>query len=275
MKETTIWCSHHFYLTILIPGPHQSVNSWIRDLESKAEEVVKVGTDSKLSRIQVHFKKRFGAKEVMESNIDKKSGFYCYDLYIGEVSLSKKNVIFICCPYKGLENHIKKNVEAFNEIEGFLLPSVEKVLNYMKKRYLDPEKDFSPGLMESDQSFSVDVKRYSATTAKDKVQLSGSNPLTSEIFQILYREKIKLNTTSLKLGTKKLSDETNDLSGSLEVLFDYYGNIRFWIPKVINVADLQPYLSMINPVLNYFEEIRGYLDEEDSEEKSDKEDLEV
>ena len=133
-------------------------------------------------------------------------------------------------------------------------------------------------MLSSRKIFSIPLTDINA----NKFQIAGSNPLQSKLFDILNTEEnkksISIETASMKLKCTLFEPHLQDInpifykSGSIEILFDRFGNYRFWFPTVNTIKNYSFTLKMIPLVLRYFHEIDGFEDE-NLEELSDKEDL--
>ena len=187
--------------------------------------------------VQVLINRRYGAENAIGGNAVKKGEetFYWYDLYVGKIDSEGRRIFFVSFPYFKLRRYFEKLFKGANIIPNYYKPQLVKVLDYMKS-------DNRGATYDSKEKFSAEIIKYTAAILDSdnasKISLTGDSPLDSRAYAILSNdEKLKVNTTSLKLRCTKV-----DL-GQLEISFDRLGNYRYWIKwkAANNTVPIVPY----------------------------------
>lgn len=195
--------------------------------------------------IQIEIEGAYGNEVLLRPNKSlKRKGCYWYDLYVGQIT-SLNNVYFICYPYSKLSKYLEEILKKKSPFPVFHKTNVNKVLEYMR------QKNSKPPLRLKKEGFEPEITKYTAEVKEsadaDRVNLMGSNPLNSTIFEVLNNnENISIEATALKVKC-----DIKKVNWNMELSFDRLGNYRFWLKRDLQASTL----PMINYVYRFFSEI--------------------
>lgn len=290
MIESELASGHHFYLMMFKPEEMKTLDQLRLKLTDEGNNLHIIDSDIfQVYRCQKRFQGRFSKRDFLNKNFHS-DGTVWYDFYVGSIGTEHDNLLFVCFPYKGIQKElVNKILPEFLKNAIFFKPELDSILTYMRNRTSVDKKEVE-SIIENyykgnNRIFTADITRYTSYVVNedqysDKVQITGKNPLNSKVFQILkekqYEEEITLKTSSMKLNCQ-IEVENNITGqsfteGTIDILFDHYGNYRFWLP-FYDEEHPSKTLIMLNPLYKYFNYIKAF-ENEDNRRLSDKEDLE-
>jgi len=249
MENSSIASKHHYYV-LFFKSPDFSMGKILKSLGVKKREIINFDTKfSKNSYFQLPINRLLGSRKLLDNKYHNLGeGFYKYDFYLGSFKSNRREVFYLCYPYKQIDIYLRKNYKKLFDNMTLFKPNVEVILNYFVNPSIHKQSRIEKEGLETD------ITKYTAHVHEGNtknVSLTGENPLNSLVYKILSKEKdIVLKPVSMKLKCIDL-----DL-GYIEILFDINGNYRFWISK----NKQEERISMLPRIFEFFNEIDALYD---------------
>ena len=260
IKPSKIESNHHYYVFFFTSSEVSGVDDLVKILNVKKSNHISLPNFSQeigdIRHVQIEIDDSLGSPNVLETHKTRAVNgkqYYAYDLYLGSFLLGNQTKLFIAYPYKSIDKYFRKNFPVIFSDSVFYKPDVNVVLDYIRNR------PFKEGVGISYKKLSVDIIKYTAEINErildnaKKMNLIGENPINSRVFEILINsDEVSINPLSLKLRCRHID------IGQIEVIFDRYGNYRFWIPK----NEALEKVSMLSVMIHFFKEINALYESE-------------